>query len=452
LEVRFAPVVGAFADAPAVARGTGYDGVALLEASDGALCSGELLSTGRHLLTAAHCLTGDNGALGRFRTNVTFQLLDGTTPQDITIPVVRSDYRVDPSYDGDVSHGYDVGVLTLGDPLDPRHQRQMIAPYGAERYSLYTASDEIGQVFTVVGYGRVGTGADGSLDGSSGVKHLGTNRFDADAHLLSTPPFSASAPPAGTALAWDFDNGQAANDAFGSLYGLNDLGLGAAEANPAQGDSGGPLFLNHQVAGIVSYSDGGISPPDVDTYIDRGFGEFGVATRVSAFRDFINSATGGRYDLVLDMHYQLLGVDGKREDLTIAAQRNDANLDITVSGAGNVALNGVYYSAPLADIRSLTLRGADDNEHFQIGGDLGFRVTVQGGAGKNELSAPSPTNTYIVTGNQQGTLNDRTIVFSSIQDVTSDTGQPLRPVRRHHPRPIGRPLGGGLGPMLQAGD
>src|SRR5262249_49289458 len=190
--------------------------------------------------------------------------------------------------------------------------------------------------------------------------------------VISHPPFLSTSPRPGTALAWDFDDGTTTHDAFGALYGKPDTGLGAAEANPAEGDSGAPLFLNGKIAGVASYSDGGQSPPDIDSTIDRGFGEFGVATRVAAFRSFIAGVTRRRYDLVLDMNYQLLGVDGKRENLTIAAVRHGNNLQIVVRGASNHALNGVYYSAPLSEIRSLTLRGSSDNERFIIGAGLGI--------------------------------------------------------------------------------
>src|SRR5262249_44456282 len=161
------------------------------------------------------------------------------------------------------------------------------------------------------------------------------------------------------------------NDAFGFFFGINDLGLGAREANPAQGDSGGPLFIGNQIAGIVSSSDGAKSPPDINFDIDRGFGEFGVGTRVAAFQSFIAGITGRPYDLVLDMNYQLPGVNGRVENLTITARRNGANLELIVTGAANPALNGVYYSAPAAAIRSLTIRGSGDNEVFHLIGDLG---------------------------------------------------------------------------------
>src|SRR5262245_53883614 len=55
LEPREVPVVGAFAVPAPVAAGTGSDGVVELDVPGGS-CTGTLLSSGRHVLTAAHCV------------------------------------------------------------------------------------------------------------------------------------------------------------------------------------------------------------------------------------------------------------------------------------------------------------------------------------------------------------------------------------------------------------
>jgi hypothetical protein len=51
----------------------------------------------------------------------------------------------------------------------------------------------------------------------------------------------------------DFDNGLAANDAFGAIFGISNLGLGLNEVGTAPGDSGGPSFINGRVAGVTSF-------------------------------------------------------------------------------------------------------------------------------------------------------------------------------------------------------
>lgn len=397
LEGRLAPVVGALQVAPLVERGAGYDGVVRLESVDPmwgpSTGSGALLSSGRHILTAAHVLADEQGEITSTFTDVTFELLDGEIARDITLRVPRSHYRVHPSYNGSVLAGSDLAMLILPDPVRPGAARQMIAPFGAERYELYQGTDEIDQVFTAVGYGRTGIGELGSLDGTSGNKRIGQNRFEAYASLLTTPPFRALAPQGETALAWDFDDGTAIHDAFGYFYGRSDLGLGSDEANPAQGDSGGPLFLGDRVAGIVSYSDGGISPPDLNRVIDRGFGEFGVATRVAAFADIIEQEIRTPCDLVLDMRYQLVGLNGRRDKVCITARRVGAELELSVRVPGTASrYDGVYFRGPVAGMRSLTLRGSDDVEIFVIEGNLGLPVHIEGRGGADTVRSVGEVN------------------------------------------------------------
>ncbi len=92
-------------------------------------------------------------------------------------------------------------------------------------------------------------------------------------------------------LAYDFDSGQPANDAFYRLFNLRDLGLGAAEAMVAPGDSGGPHFINGLIAGVTA----GILRPaisDIDGALNSSFGEIGIDTRVSYYASWIDQIVG----------------------------------------------------------------------------------------------------------------------------------------------------------------
>jgi hypothetical protein len=125
-----------------------------------------------------------------------------------------------------------------------------------------------------------------------------------------------------------------------------------------------------QIAGISA----GILPSpltDARNYVfgngtpwgDSSFGEIGAATDVSFFLPrFINPATTGNYDLVFDMNKQLLGVDGITENLTITASIQAAGgvnyLVLDVAGSAAAGYNGEYFRQPLANIQSLTIRGA----------------------------------------------------------------------------------------------
>ncbi|BAY49338.1 peptidase S1 and S6 chymotrypsin/Hap [Scytonema sp. HK-05] len=257
------------------------------------LCTGSLLKGGLHILTAAHCITDKNGKFNTKilnKTNVTFKLPTGS----VSMPVV--DFYVHPGYDSTFYKGNDIAVLRLGTP----------APSQAQQYDIYRAQDEVGKIFTEVGYGYIGNPNLGE-DTQSNLSHLaysGKNKFDALGDITSSlfqqqvPGFTGIIP--GSQLLFDFDSGLPANDAFGTHFGINDLGLGTNESNIAGGDSGGPAFINDLVAGIASYSfsDSFLFPNGVHTDPDQktnsSFGEFTATTRVSNYASFIDDAIAGK--------------------------------------------------------------------------------------------------------------------------------------------------------------
>ena len=165
LETRLAPVIGANAIPPAVAPGTGLDGVVQLNMVGVGSCTGSLLSSGRHILTAAHCLTNGAGSFNSPSTNVVFTLPGKT----VTINVPQANYWKHPGWTGSATNGNDIALLRL----------PVLAPggpvgVGAERYPLQITTDEINETFRMVGYGRTGTGLTGNAN-PGGVKRSGQN-------------------------------------------------------------------------------------------------------------------------------------------------------------------------------------------------------------------------------------------------------------------------------------
>jgi hypothetical protein len=529
LEHRLAPVIGANALAPVVARGGDFDGVVALNG-----CTGSLLPTSRHIISAAHCVDNDGttGTLGADAAdNVLFEMSRGGNPVDINIPVPAAFIAVNPGWQGanNIGSGNDVIILRLTDQVNSAINRHLIAPFGAQRYAIFPGNNEVGQNYTIVGYGETGTGATGeqsdevqrvsigspvgggtftltfngqttaaiaqnansqavaaalralaniSQDGAgvanvvvsnaglaantwdvrfvnqlgytdvnaltgaatggatvnvatqfngnqpgiNNVKHQGQNRYDVTAI-------------GNTALRSDWDNGNAANDAIGGNAPA-DTGFAA------RGDSGGPGFIRNttlntwEIATVVSFTQAQNSPPDINNYVDgngavrrdNSFGEARTDTRLSSFNGaggFIPTTIAGNYDLVLDMQQQVLGQDGLTENLTIIVRQNGANLEIEVvnnSSAGTFA--GIYYTAPLTEILSLTLRGSGDNETFRIEGDLNLNMTVAGRGGTDTLQMLNTTATYTPDGTNQpsqGTINaygDNTIQFTGLEFVT----------------------------------
>jgi Ca2+-binding RTX toxin-like protein len=388
-------------NAPEVVAATNqFTGVALIATPGNSSCTGTLLAgDGQHILTAAHCLLSDNNS--RVETNpgvyqVSFVGPNGTFT---TVPVAQ--VIAHPNYQGTSSrddNDFDLAILKLSQN----------APDFADRYGIYRGSDEVGKIAVRVGFGNPGTGASGQIESDEAIKRFGNNRYDAIGDIFRQPPVSDnSVDPAGLQIAFDFDNGNPANDAFGRTYNLIDLGV-PGEVNTAQGDSGGPAFIDNQIAGVVSYGFSPLEPGvDVDLAADpegnngnSSFGEYSVDTRVSAFANYIdetlaqsrsgNDAIAGtsRNDLL----YGNRGNDtltGSTGDDTLAAGRDadqvfgeDGNdlvngnrgNDFVDGGNGNDTVNGGQ------DDDTLTGGGGNDILSGDLGNDL-----LTGGAGSDRF-------------------------------------------------------------------
>lgn len=258
--------------------GDGYDGVVRVSFG-GYYATGALLFDGRAILTAAHLFDGRTGT-----ASVTFETRSGTQTLSATMILQH------PGYDAQSNN--DLAIVWLSGT----------APVMAHRYDIYRDSDEIGQVFTLSGYGRTGTGNTGATSSatSSSIRLKATNQFDADG---ATPKSYLGAgmawtPLAGTQLLADFDNGTATSDALGRLIYRSDLGQGLNEGLIASGDSGGPAFIQNKIAGVASYtaslSQGSIDP-DLDATTNSSFGEIAAWQRVSAYQQWIDQSLRANY-------------------------------------------------------------------------------------------------------------------------------------------------------------
>jgi hypothetical protein len=272
LEDRTVPVVGAFADAPPTLAPQ-FDGVVLINANDGAnafIGTGSLLIDRTFILTAAHVVTNNSG--DKLSGTIDFVTAGGTQ----SIVYTTADVFVVNGYDPDDSNNIvpnDVALIRINGTV----------PSGIQGYDIYRLHDEIGQDFTMVGYGQTGDGATGEIDGSSGTKRFGTNTFEATDNLTEGPAYFRN-------LAYDFDDGTSAENTFANDYSIpSTLGVfsGATlvETAVGAGDSGGPAFINTSsgltIAGIVSGSTD-----------DSKFGSIGSYARVSAFARAIDLIVG----------------------------------------------------------------------------------------------------------------------------------------------------------------
>jgi hypothetical protein len=496
LEDRRLLVVGANANPAGVATGAGFDGVVAYDIGNTAFsfagCTGSLLTTGRHILTAAHCVNNneeqiiDLGAstggsyqlqfggqttaaiafnataaavdaaleslatigagdvrvfdgpdllsidyIVRFvgamnTTNVALltvvndTLVGGSASvstdtqgglvsdvairfelPDGDIDIATSDIVTHGAWNGDTGFGNDVALITL----------PVLAPAGAERYDIFRGNNEVGQNFTLVGYGRTGTGTTGGQAGTGGVKRMGQNTWDALSNVLANAPVSeTNNPPAGSALTYDFDNGTAVNDFFGTHYATAATGLGAIEAMQAQGDSGGPAFIGSLISGIVSFSRQRLGqPPDVDGIGNNTFGEYAVMARASFYDAFIDSNSileSG--PLVIDMTRQPAGRDALNDPDTIRIHRDGANLVVSID---SVEVQRLAFSS----ITAITVNGSNDDDTLIVDYSGGNPIPT----GNLSFDASGGTNTLRI---QNGAWNSNTYEYTNATDgsVTLD--------------------------------
>jgi Ca2+-binding RTX toxin-like protein len=390
LEDRFMPVVGAFAIPDPILPGAGFDGVVQVGTATGS-GSGSLLSTGRHILTAAHVVSGASSV------TVTFALPGRT--ESMTVPA--SGIHIHSSgWDGTFSTP-DLAVLDL----------PALAPPEAERYELYRTTDELDRVMTFYGYGLNGAGRYGIADDPTtplvdesqnrfdGQKRAGANRIDifADVNRAVNNNY----------LSFDFDNGMGTNDAYGRLLDLPGRGLGAAESIQSLGDSGGPGFIDGRIAGVGSWAWFDSSgTPAIDIHPGRNFtfGEYGGYARVSTEATWIDRQTSGPYRLNVDLNALRAGSDGTAD--TTLVKRNGEFVEVQVNGT-------LIYRERPANLTGITIIGSTDADIIHARQDIGVRLKVEGGGGWRSDTF------HIGSGNWANSGNDGVVISSNLVGINS---------------------------------
>ncbi|TAE93664.1 MAG: serine protease, partial [Oscillatoriales cyanobacterium] len=208
-------IISAFADSSsrkplALER---YTGVAYLEPVQ---CTGSVLTGGLYVITAAHCLNeGGVKIPAGTAVTATFKVPSG----QVTIPV--SNYYIHPGWTGYESEvGNDIAILKL----------KRIAPPSVEQYEINRNKNEVGQLFTKVGYGYIGLGNKGQNENSNSEakRYAGQNRYDGLGDIFkSSTESDMSELVLGSQLIFDFDDGTAEHDSLGRHFPkLADRGLG----------------------------------------------------------------------------------------------------------------------------------------------------------------------------------------------------------------------------------
>jgi len=209
-------------------------------------CSSVLLAGGGWVLGVGHCAAGPGSTVTFGNGSV------ATIAETLVAPGFNGEAGVD-----------DLSLMRLS-----------AAPVGVAGYGLQAAGAD-GRTVLVAGYGQGGNGTTGANQ-PAGTLRYGYNQYE---NLLADDP-KTGVSYHGRVIGYDFDDGSAALNRFGSS------GLGSNEASVATGDSGGPSF---SFAGGV-WSVVGIHVAVADD-LGTGFGGIGYDLLLTDYLPWIAQVT-----------------------------------------------------------------------------------------------------------------------------------------------------------------
>jgi len=251
-------------------------GVVLVRSPYGVPSSGILLGSGRHVLTAAHCVAQFSSQENKLQGCV--EIFSGSERK--IIPWKK--LYLHPSY----SHGgaWDAALIELPEAVDENF---------AARYPLAGTPRILPEIILRAGWGKGGTGMTGE-SGSAGKLFAGLNRHEARTKGKLTGGFKSD-PDHLPLLLSDFDGNPGTDpfSKFAASAGLDiapDPGTGGIECHIANGDSGGPVFAQDARGKtvVVALQVGRIRRgADIDHRLNSSWGELSVDIEACRIRDWI---------------------------------------------------------------------------------------------------------------------------------------------------------------------
>lgn len=234
------------------------------------------------VLTAAH--NWDTGAV----TSLSFSI------NGITYSAQSGQWFQDPQWVSDPNVS-----LTQGSDIALFHLTQTVP--GAAPVTLYTGTNELGALVTVLGSGLAGTAATGPRSNPASTIYAIHNTIDRVITLSGQSP--------GGLLAFDFDDGSTTHNSLAGSAVYDTLGHAVTsipngtiasqsststvmtlEGTTAAGDSGGPAFADFgsglELIGLTSW---GVNPTNPGNLYGSGYGDITYLTEVSAASDWINA-------------------------------------------------------------------------------------------------------------------------------------------------------------------